>query len=173
VSIPNNGKTMNNQTIRPITPHTRPQSPRSLTVLLGQGCVLLALAASVLPAQAADITVDIQPLPSSEGWVMVSLFERSADYPHNIRYGQRIAASRQVAGQPLQLVFTQLQPGRYALLAYQDKDGNGKLNTNLMGIPNEPVGFSNNAKASFGQPSFDSAAFEVGPQGARVNLTLQ
>lgn len=164
---------MNNQTIRPLTPPIHPQSPRSLTVLLGQGCALLALAASVLPAQAADVTVDIQPLPSSEGWVMVSLFERSADYPHNVRYGQRIAASRQVAGQPLQLVFTQLQPGRYALSAYQDKDGNGKLNTNLMGIPNEPVGFSNNAKASFGQPSFDSAAFEVGPQGARVNLTLQ
>jgi uncharacterized protein (DUF2141 family) len=135
--------------------------------------LLLGLAASVLPAQAADITVEILPLPSTEGTVMVSLFDRPADFPRAGVYNQQITASRQVAGQPLLLVFTQLPPGRYAIAAFQDKDGNAKLNTNLMGIPNEPFGFSNNAKASFGPPNFDSAAFEVGPQGARVNLTLQ
>jgi uncharacterized protein (DUF2141 family) len=135
--------------------------------------LLLGLAASVLPAQAADITVEILPLSSTEGTVMVSLFDRPADFPRAGVYNQQITASRQVAGQPLLLVFTQLSPGRYAIAAFQDKDGNAKLNTNLMGVPNEPVDFSNNAKASFGPPSFDSAAFEVGPQGARVNLTLQ
>lgn len=133
----------------------------------------LALAVSTLPALAADITVEIQPLPSTEGMVMVSLFDGPVGFPHAVRYGQQIAASRQAAGQPLRLVFAQLPPGRYALSAYHDKDGNGKLGTNLMGMPNEPLGYSNNAKASFGPASFDSAAIEVGPQGASVKLQLQ
>jgi len=135
--------------------------------------LLLGLAANVLPTQAADITVEILPLPSTEGTVMVSLFDRPADFPRAGVYNQQITASRQVAGQPLLLVFTQLPPGRYAIAAFQDKDGNAKLSTNLMGIPNEPYGFSNNAKASFGPPNFDSAAFEVGAQGASIQLQLQ
>jgi uncharacterized protein (DUF2141 family) len=42
-----------------------------------------------------------------------------------------------------------------------------------MGIPTEVMDFSNKAKASFGSPSFDSAAIEVGAQGATVKLQLQ
>lgn len=164
---------MNHQTIRSTPSNKRPPSAHSPAVLMRQGCTAIAFVASTLPALAADITVEIQPLPSSEGMVMVSLFDRPAGFPSGVSYGQQIAASRQVAGQPLRLVFTQLPPGRYALSAYHDKDGNGKLGTNLMGIPNEPMGFSNNAKASFGPASFDSAAFEVGPQGVSVKLQLQ
>lgn len=135
--------------------------------------LLISLATSALPALAADITVEILPLPSTKGTVMVSLFDRTADFPGAGVYNQQIKASRQVAGQPLLLVFTQLPPGRYAIAAFQDQDGNGKLSTNLMGLPSELFGFSNNAKASFGPPNFDSAAFEVGAQGASIKLQLQ
>lgn len=122
---------------------------------------------------AADITVEILALPSSEGMVKVSLFDRAREFPSAGIYGQQVAASRQVAGQPLRMVFTDLPAGRYAIAAFHDKDGNDKLTTNLMGIPTEAMGFSNNAKASFGPPSFDSAAIEVGAQGATITLQLE
>jgi uncharacterized protein (DUF2141 family) len=141
------------------------------TTLTTLGMLLGMTSASM--SFAADITVEILPLPSNEGMVVVSLFDRAEGFPSAVTYGQRVAASRQVAGQPLRIVFTDLPAGRYAIVAYQDEDGNGKLTTNLMGIPTEAMGFSNKAKASFGPPSFDSAAIKVGAQGTTVRLQLE
>jgi uncharacterized protein (DUF2141 family) len=54
-----------------------------------------------------------------------------------------------------------LDPGIYAVSVYYDEDSNGKLNTNLFGIPTELVGFSNQARSLFGPPSFRKASFPV------------
>ncbi len=53
-----------------------------------------------------------------------------------------------------------LKSGTYAISAYYDRDNNNELNTNFFGIPKEQVGFSNNAKGSFGPPDFEDAAFD-------------
>jgi hypothetical protein len=41
---------------------------------------------------------------------------------------------------------------------------NGKLDTNMMGIPREGVGASNGAKGHFGLPKFDASAFPHVPR---------
>ena len=41
-----------------------------------------------------------------------------------------------------------------ALSIFHDLNGNGKLDTNLLGIPTEPFGFGNNAKIALGPPSW-------------------
>ena len=61
--------------------------------------------------------------------------------------------------------------GRYGIALYQDTNGDGRLNRGAFGMPTEPFAFSNAASASFGPPSFASAAFDV--QGAQeVTITL-
>jgi len=67
--------------------------------------------------------------------------------------------------------FSGLAAGNYAVSVVYDEDGNGKLNTGFLGIPSEPVGFSNNAKATFGPPSFDKASFAF-PQSEKISITL-
>ena len=42
----------------------------------------------------------------------------------------------------------------YAIAIYHDVNKNGKLDTNFFGIPSEIYGFSNNARGTFGPPSF-------------------
>ena len=59
------------------------------------------------------------------------------------------------------VVFDKLPRGRYAVTIYQDINGNGDLDGNLVGLPKEPYGFSNNPRMIFGPPSFKKAAFEV------------
>jgi len=78
------------------------------------------------------------------------------------------ADSKAVASQtaPMQggkarLVFTGLAPGRYALRAFADENGNGKLDTNLIGMPAERYGFSNDAKGNRAAPAFEAAAISV------------
>jgi uncharacterized protein (DUF2141 family) len=61
-------------------------------------------------------------------------------------------------------VVPKLPEGKYAMLAYCDKNGNGKLDENLLGVPKEPYGFSN-GKAGKYELSFAEAAFEVGANG--------
>ena len=51
--------------------------------------------------------------------------------------------------------------GTYALAIFQDLNGNGKMDTNILGVPTEPYGFSAGAAARFGPPAFDAAAFDV------------
>ena len=51
--------------------------------------------------------------------------------------------------------------GEYAIAIYHDKNTNGKLDTNLLGIPKEDYGFSNDARGRFGPASWKAARFEV------------
>lgn len=57
------------------------------------------------------------------------------------------------------LVVRGLPPGRYAAQAFLDENRNGKVDRALFGIPKEGVGFSNDARISFGPPKFADAVF--------------
>ncbi len=64
-------------------------------------------------------------------------------------------------------------PGTWAAQAFHDEDGDGKIGTNLLGIPTEGLGFSNDAQFRFGPPSFSDAAFVLGPGGGRIRFSLR
>ena len=57
--------------------------------------------------------------------------------------------------------FTGLVPGRYAIKAFHDVNGDGKMGSNPFGMPTEPFAFSNNAHGVMGPAKWDAAAFEV------------
>jgi uncharacterized protein (DUF2141 family) len=68
-------------------------------------------------------------------------------------------------GRSLVVHFKDLPPGEYAAVAFQDVNGNGKLDKNLLGMPKEPYGFSNGARGSAGPPKFSAAAVTLHPDG--------
>ena len=78
-----------------------------------------------------------------------------------------------VDGGTLSLIYADLAPGTYALKLFQDVDGDEKLGTNAVGIPNEPFGFSNNAMGHFGPPSFEQAAFKVANQPTTIKVKMR
>ena len=143
---------------------------RRFTQALAVGLGSLALVAA---ASAADLSVKISNIQDSTGMVMVALFAPGTDFPKTVSQGQQVAAAARSADGDLRVVFVDLPPGQYAVSAYHDRNGNGKLDTNLMGIPSEPYGFSNDAKGSFGPPNFRDAAIDVGAQAASAQLKLQ
>lgn len=63
-----------------------------------------------------------------------------------------------------------LVPGRYAVQVFYDRNLNGELDKNFMGVPKEPVGFSRDAAGRFGPPKFPDAAFNY--SGAPLNLRI-
>jgi outer membrane protein len=61
----------------------------------------------------------------------------------------------------------EVAPGEYALVVYCDENGNGRLDKNFIGIPREPMGFSNSYRPK-GPPTYDRARFELGTDEIRM-----
>jgi uncharacterized protein (DUF2141 family) len=66
--------------------------------------------------------------------------------------------------------FSGIPPGTYAVSVFHDENSNGKLDRNLLGMPKEGVGVSNNAAGHFGPPKFDDMAFHY--QNGRLDLKI-
>lgn len=114
-------------------------------------------------AQSGDASVAIRwtGIKAAEGKVTVALFDSEAAFKatkNPVRTAEVPAAAGSV-----ETAWTGLKPGRYAAVAYHDRDANGKLNTLPVGLPTEAYGFSNNARGRFGPPSWSAASFEVRP----------
>lgn len=60
------------------------------------------------------------------------------------------------------LTLQKVQPGEYAILVYHDENDNGQLDLNFIGIPREPIGFSNQYQPK-GPPTFGKAVFAYTP----------
>lgn len=118
-------------------------------------CALMLFAA---PAAALDLTVVVEGFDTAKGPVVLGLFDRAdlfdraPDTQDQAAVGLRITSG----AERVSVSFTGLPPGRYAAAAYQDRDRDGKLGTNLLGVPNEPYAFS--ATAGIGRPAFEAAS---------------
>ncbi|WND03540.1 DUF2141 domain-containing protein [Temperatibacter marinus] len=55
-----------------------------------------------------------------------------------------------------------LPQGEYAFSSWFDKDGDGKMDKNFIGIPKEPAGMANNQRPSFGPPKYKKSVFTLG-----------
>jgi uncharacterized protein (DUF2141 family) len=80
---------------------------------------------------------------------------------------------KEAAGERLEVLFPGLPPGKYAVSAYADANGNGRLDRNFLGMPSEQYGFSNNARGRFGPPAFAEAAVELGDGTVAQTIQLQ
>lgn len=65
-------------------------------------------------------------------------------------------------------VFKRIPKGLYGLSGFHDENGNGKLDTNFVGMPVEDYCASRGARGTFGPPSFEDAKFKF--QGGTKRL---
>ncbi len=65
----------------------------------------------------------------------------------------------------------ELEKGDYSISVFQDLNGNKELDSNLFGVPTEPYGFSNNARGSFGPPSFQACLLKL-DKDLQINIDL-
>jgi uncharacterized protein (DUF2141 family) len=112
--------------------------------------------------------VVIKNVNDAEGNVMVALFSNDADFLKKRYAAQKIKASK---GE-VHLLFENVPTGKYAISAYHDANMNGELDKNMIGIPKEGFGFSNDAMGMFGPPHFKDASFDW-KGGQTVSLALR
>jgi uncharacterized protein (DUF2141 family) len=122
-------------------------------------------------AVGAELTVEVLGLESDEGTVMTALFDSQEAYdgPADPVRMARV----DIDGKQARVSWAGLPPGEYALRIVHDRNANGEIDTNWVGIPTEPFGFSNDPVSRFGPPDFDAAKFSLDSEGLTVQVTLK
>ncbi len=122
------------------------------------------------PAAAPDgaIIVDVSGVRSDKGLVRVSVCPR-ANFLGNCPWFASVPAQK---GE-VTLAVPGVPSGRYAVQAFHDEDGDGKLGRNWMGIPREGIGFSNDAMAHLTYPRFSVAGFDHGSVTQHVTVKVR
>ncbi len=123
-------------------------------------------------AQSGTLSVEIRGLEPVEGKLMLSLHNGPEGFPGDdtTRYKALISTVDQDS---LFICLGSVPYGEYAVAIIHDIDGDGKLNTNFLGIPQEPVYFSNNIKPGFGPPKFKEASFVFDKESMTIHIDAE
>ncbi|WP_313455097.1 DUF2141 domain-containing protein [Stenotrophomonas sp.] len=138
---------------------------RTLFNLLPYACLLVATSAS-----AGDLQVDLQDVFTHTGTLHVAVVDGPAGWNNQAKPVQ--ARSLKAEADKVHLVFKNLPAGDYAVLVTHDQNDNGKLDTNMLGIPVEGYGFSNNPQL-MRKPTFEEARVHVPAEGSTISVILR
>lgn len=109
-------------------------------------------------AQTFTLTVNLDDLENEKGAVKICLMNEAKQYLKDCYVGKDFHFA---ADKPKRVIFSDLPPGEYAIMAFHDEDGNGRLNTDgPFGLPSEPYAFSNNPNTWFGPPKYRKCVFQ-------------
>lgn len=119
-------------------------------------------------SQNYNLTVQIEDIKESKGEMYIGLFKNAETFPEkgNAAVGEILPAKPD----SMHIIFRDVPAGKYAIAVYHDKNLDGKLTKNRLGIPKEYYGFSNNVTGSFGPPDFKKAAFDL---NSDITITIK
>ncbi len=107
---------------------------------------------------AGDLTIHLSGIKGSEGDIRVAIFNSPESYDKRSPIYSTAFATMCCE---MQFTFKDIPDGDYALKLYHDKNGNGKLDKGLFGIPKEHYAFSNNVRHAMRAASFEEALFTI------------
>lgn len=132
--------------------------------------LLFLVGLTALPASAGELHIRVLGVASEAGTVQVALYATADSYKAAKPLAGQFAPARTTG---VGAVFSDLPPGNYAIAVYHDLNGNGELDSNMMGIPNEPYGFSRDARGRFGPPTFEDMSVAVGDGSSSIEIQVQ
>ncbi|HEX8660260.1 MAG TPA: DUF2141 domain-containing protein [Brevundimonas sp.] len=131
---------------------------------LALAAALVLTAAPAVAQDAGSSVVITFETGARTGSVMVALYNSEASYGAGPAVAQAaISASGEVVAR-----FENLPAGDYAVKAFHDVNGDGRMTTNPFGIPIEPYAFSNNAVGNMGPARWAAARFPVSGETAQT-----
>lgn len=132
----------------------------------------VAAAVPAVPALAGDVVITVTDLRSSKGVVRACMTTRANIFPKCIKDP---SAHRTVvpAAQKIEIRFTGVKPGNYAVALLHDENDNGKADRAMGMMPKEGYGFSRDAPVKMAPPKFTDAVFAIGEGLQRVTIKMR
>lgn len=113
----------------------------------------------------------IEGIDRVEGEIRIALFNSEEEY--NRKESPLYAVVLSVDDKTITWSQDSLYFGEYAIAVYHDKNENGELDSNLLGIPKEAYGFSNNARGRFGPASWKDAHFSINSEISTMAIEIK
>ena len=100
-----------------------------------------------------SLEMEINNLESNKGPIYIRILDENEN-PVRVGTSPGINYSAEIS-------FDSIFPGKYAIQFFHDENKNQKMDFNLIGIPKEKFGSSNDVKPILGPPKFEKMLFEI------------
>lgn len=147
---------MSRDTLRPFRRHMRILSAGRLRF-----AGLLAATAWAVPiaASATELVVRVTGVTAPTGRIGCSLFTGPAGFPMDTTGMRVVWLPADPKG--VSCRFADVPTGAYAVAIVHDTNGNGRVDTNFVGLPTEQWGVSRNVRPGLRAPRFDEASIRL------------
>ncbi len=120
---------------------------------------------------AVHLSIVVDRVMASKGRLAVTVYPD--DRRRFLAHHGQVAGLRRPSEAPSTTLCVRLPvAGRYEAVVYQDLNDDGRFNRNLLGLPKEPYGLSNDPPNLLGLPSFKSVQFEVHDGDNTIHIPL-
>lgn len=118
---------------------------------------------------ASILTIKVNGLPNNEGKLLIGIYNQKEGFRDMDKTFRNITLNAQKGS--MNVLVDNIPDGDYAIAVYHDKNENGKLDKNFLGIPTEKYGFSNDAMGKMGPPTYEACLIKVkGNTEITINL---
>lgn len=118
-----------------------------------------------------ELLIRVSGIPSGDGKLLIGIYNKEEGFMDMTKTYRNITLDARK--DQMQISIPDLPAGNYAIAVFHDANANGKLDKNMLGIPKEAYGFSNNVRGSFGPPSYKDCLFTVGTDRKEISLKLR
>ena len=118
-----------------------------------------------------NLEINVSSFRNGKGHLLISLYNTKKDFPVNNKNAFRTKKVK-VTNESHMVTFKDLPYGEYALIFLHDENGNEDMDTNLVGMPQEGYGASNNAVNLLSAPKYEEAKFKMNMEKVVQNLKI-
>jgi len=116
-------------------------------------------------SQTFKLKIEIENI-EQKGTVYLAIYDNSTSFDQdnknkNVNKNRWVKSIVEVVNKNSFIRNVELKKGVYAISLFVDSNNNKIIDKNLLGIPTEQYGFSNNASGFLGSPSYKDASFNL------------
>ena len=124
-----------------------------------------------LDANSGTLVLEVNNLQQADGTIYIAIYKGKENF---LNEDKAILRSQKVNKKgTLEINLDNLEYGDYALAIFHDLNANKELDTNLVGIPKEPFGFSKPMVSKFREPRYEEVRIDFKKSGQKISSSLQ
>ena len=126
---------------------------------------IVLLVITDINSQTFKLNIEIENI-EQKGTVYLAIYDNSTSFDQdnknkNVNKNRWVKSIVEVVNKNSFTRNVELKKGVYAISLFVDSNNNKIIDKNLLGIPTEQYGFSNNASGFLGSPSYKDASFNL------------
>jgi uncharacterized protein (DUF2141 family) len=121
--------------------------------------------------KSGEITLLIKGFENEKGMAQVALYSGKEGFPSDYKKALKILGLA-IKDKEAKGTFKDVTFGEYAVAVLHDENRNGKMDTNIFGVPREGYGTSRDARGSWGPPAYDDAKFKLNSDKLRLTINM-